>query len=114
MALVIPVEELRTSPTASLFQGSHHAEDVPVSCFVVDSTPGKGPKLHKHPYAEVFVVQDGEATFTAGDDEVLVTAGHIVVVPPETPHKFVNTGDDLLRMVTVHANGEMLQTDLED
>jgi mannose-6-phosphate isomerase-like protein (cupin superfamily) len=34
-------------------------------------------------------------------------------VPPETPHKFVNSGDGLLRMVNIHENGELVQTDLD-
>jgi len=33
---------------------------------VVDARPDGGPRLHRHPYEEVFVVQEGTATFTAG------------------------------------------------
>ncbi len=113
MTLVLPIADLRSSPTASLFEGRRHADDVEVSCFVVATPPGRGPRLHKHPYPEVFVVQEGEATFTAGDEEALVTGGHIVVVPADTPHRFVNSGDELLRMVTIHQNGELVQTDLD-
>jgi len=114
MASVHAIADLASSPTAALFEGRKHA-NVDVSCFIVSSTlRGRGPSLHTHPYAEVFVVLDGEATFTAGDEEVVITGVHVVVVPPETPHKFVNTGDELLRMVTIHANGELIQTDLED
>ena len=55
----------------------------------------------------------GAATFTAGDEEVEVAGGHLVVVPPNTPHKLVNTGDGKLRMVTIHTNGTMVQEDLD-
>jgi mannose-6-phosphate isomerase-like protein (cupin superfamily) len=72
--------------------------------------PGRGPSLHRHPYAEVFLVEVGEATFTAGDEELVVTAGHVVVVPAETPHRFVNSGDAVLRVLSLHPNGEVLQT----
>jgi mannose-6-phosphate isomerase-like protein (cupin superfamily) len=114
VALVLPIGDLRSSPTAALFEGAKHADGVPVSCFIIDSTlPGRGPRLHKHPYPEVFVVEDGEATFTAGDEEVVVTAGNLVVVPPETPHRFVNNGEGTLRMVTIHPNPEVIQTDLD-
>ncbi len=112
MALVVPLEEIRSSPTASLFEGDKHGDGVPVSSFIVNTTPGKGPSLHTHPYGEVFVVLEGVATFTAADEEVEVGAGNIVVVPPEAPHTFVNSGDDTLRMVTIHASGTMVQTDL--
>jgi hypothetical protein len=38
-----------------------------VSVIAVDAGPGAGPPLHRHAYEEVFVVLDGEATFTLGD-----------------------------------------------
>ena len=113
MAIVVPLEEIRSSPTAALFEGDKHGEGVPVSSFIVENDPGKGPALHRHPYSEVFVVLDGLATFTAGDEEVDVAGGHVVVVPPNTPHKFVNSGDAKLRMVTIHTNGTMVQEDLD-
>jgi mannose-6-phosphate isomerase-like protein (cupin superfamily) len=113
VALIVPLEELRSSPTAALFEGDKHGDGVPVSSFIVSTPPGKGPSLHTHPYGEVFVVLEGEATFTAGDEEVTVAGGNVVVVPPEAPHKFVNSGEDTLRMVTIHANGTMIQTDLD-
>jgi mannose-6-phosphate isomerase-like protein (cupin superfamily) len=112
MTIVLALDDLRRSPTAALFEGHRHAEGVDVSCFVTKYPHGGGPQLHKHPYAEVFVVQDGEATFTAGADELLVTGGHIVVVPPETPHRFENTGHSPLRVVSIHPSGEVRQTDL--
>jgi mannose-6-phosphate isomerase-like protein (cupin superfamily) len=62
------------------FEGYDHG-GVPVSLIVVDAAPGRGPDLHRHDYAEVFVVHDGEATFIAGDEERTVRAGEIVVVP---------------------------------
>ena len=37
---------------------------------MIDAPPGSGPKLHRHPYQEVFEVQEGSVTFTAGDDVV--------------------------------------------
>jgi len=73
---------------------------------------GKGPDLHLHPYPELFVVQTGTATFTAGDDELTVPEGHIVLVPAETPHMFKCAGDDTLRVVSVHPSREVQQTDL--
>ena len=73
---------------------------------------GRGPDLHLHPYPELFVVETGTAVFTAGDEEITVDAGHIVIVPAETPHMFKCAGDDTLRVVSVHPSGEMQQTDL--
>jgi mannose-6-phosphate isomerase-like protein (cupin superfamily) len=109
MASVIPLEELRHSATAALFQGR---DDLPVSIFVTAYERGQGVELHLHPYPEVFVVHSGTAAFTVGDDELLVTEGHIVVVPAQTPHGFEGAGDDTLRVVSVHPSGTVEQTDL--
>jgi len=109
MATVIPLEELRRSPTACLFAGR---EAVPVSIFVTAYQRGQGPRLHRHPYPEVFVVQTGTAAFTVGADELVVGEGHLVVVPAETPHAFKAAGDDVLRVVSVHPSGTVHQTDL--
>ena len=109
MASVIPLDELRRSPTAALFEGR---ENAPVSVFVTRYERGQGPELHLHPYPEVFVVQTGTATFTAGDEQIVVAAGHVVVVPAETVHGFKCSGDDVLRVVSVHPSPTVVQTNL--
>lgn len=109
MASVIPIESLRRSATAALFEGG---DDVPISIFVTEYERGQGPSLHLHPYPEVFVVQSGTAAFTAGEQELRVAAGHIVVVPAQTPHGFKGAGDDRLRVVSVHPSPAVEQTDL--
>jgi quercetin dioxygenase-like cupin family protein len=109
VAKVVAIEELRRSPTAALFEGR---EDIPVSMFITVYERGQGPDLHLHPYAEAFVVQEGTATFTAGEEELVVEAGHVVVVPPETVHGFKCTSDGTLRVVSVHPNPTVEQTDL--
>jgi mannose-6-phosphate isomerase-like protein (cupin superfamily) len=109
MVTVIPIEELRRSATASLFEGR---DQVPVSIFVTRYERGQGPALHLHPYPEVFVVETGTATFTVGEDELTVSAGNIVIVPERTPHGFEGAGDDTLRVVSVHPSPAVEQTNL--
>jgi quercetin dioxygenase-like cupin family protein len=109
MAIVIPIEELRRSPTAALFEGG---DDPAISIFVTEYERGQGPPLHLHPYPEVFVVQTGTAAFTVGDEELAVTAGHIVIASAQTPHRFEGAGDDTLRVVSVHPSGTVEQTNL--
>ena len=109
VATVIPFEDLRYSATAALFEGGH---DVGVSIFVTQYERGQGPSLHLHPYPEVFVIQTGTAAFRVGDEELTVAAGHVVVVAAQTPHGFTCAGDDTLRVVSVHPNGVVEQTDL--
>ena len=109
MASVTPIDELRRSPTACLFQGR---DEAPVSIFVTEYQRDQGPDLHLHPYPEVFVVETGTARFTAGDEELIVEGGNIVVVPAETPHGFKGHGDDTLRVVSVHPSPTVKQTNL--
>lgn len=108
---ILNVEELAFAGTSHEFIGNDHG--APISMYIVDASPGSGPPLHVHPYAEVIVVQEGQATVTLGDEERQVHAGAIIVIPPETPHKFVNSGDTQLRQVDVHASARFIQTDLE-
>ena len=109
-AKVVPVDELRRSPTAALFQGR---EDIDASMFITAYPEREqGPDLHTHPYPELFYVEAGTARFTAGDDQIVVEAGHVVVVPAETVHGFKNAGDGELRVVSVHPSPTVKQTNL--
>ena len=87
MAELIPLDELPHEPHSHEFEGSDHG-DVPFSVILVHSQPGQGPKLHRHPYAEVFVVESGRARFQIGDETLEVEGGTIVVSPPGEAHGF--------------------------
>ena len=80
----------------------------------VRGPPGSGPKLHRHPYAEVFLVQEGSATFTVGEETIDVTGGQIVVAPAGVPHKFINSGAVALRQIDIHTNDRFLTEWLEE
>ena len=75
---------------------------IPASVIVVDAEPGQGPPLHKHAYAELFFVIEGEATFTDGENEHVARAGEILIVGPDPPHGFVASGSGRLRQIDVH------------
>ncbi len=61
-----------------------------------------------HAYDEVIVVQEGRAICFAGDEQREVKPGDIVVIPAETPHRFVNTGDTPLRQTDIHVNAQLI------
>ena len=82
--------------------------DPGISLILVPAQPGRGPALHTHDYAEVMIVLEGEATFTDGERDVVVGAGHVVVVPAGEPHGFTNTGDGILRQIDIHVADEFL------
>jgi quercetin dioxygenase-like cupin family protein len=66
--------------------------------------PGAGPGLHRHPYEETFLVLEGEATFTLGEETIVARAGDFLIAPPGVPHAFKNTGDGPLHSIDVHAS----------
>jgi quercetin dioxygenase-like cupin family protein len=109
MASVTSIEDFRLSPRAVKYQGR---DEIPVSMFLTRYERDQGPDQHLHPYAEVFVVQEGTATFLVGGEELVVPAGNIVVVPPQTPHGFKNRADEVLRVHSVHPSPTVVQTDL--
>ena len=96
-------EELPLSDIARELVGDDHG-GIGVCVIFVDAPPGRGPSLHKHPYEEVFIVQEGEATFVAGDEERHARAGDVVIVPADTPHAFKNSGDGPLRQIDIHVS----------
>ena len=109
MARVIPVEDVRYTPAVAVLEG--HA-DAPVSVYVTEFERGDGTPLHLHPYPEVFLVERNTALFTAGDEELEVGAGQFVIVPAETPHRYVGASDDPVRVVSVHPSPRVEQTNL--
>ena len=96
----------RTGAGSVVIEGESY--NTPVSFFVVETErPGMGPGLHRHPYAEVFIVRAGRALATARDQEVELGAGDVLLVEAETPHGFRNLGPERLEIVTIHASGRM-------
>jgi quercetin dioxygenase-like cupin family protein len=112
MTLVVNKDELPHSGTAHRFEGYLYG-DTNVSFFLSETPPGSGPKLHKHPYEEVFVVQEGEATFTVGEATIEASGGQVVVVPAGVPHRFVNSGKGLARHIDIHTSRRMTTQWLE-
>ena len=51
---VVRIESLPDSGNSYRFDGS--AYDAPVSFFLLLTKRGEGPGLHRHPYAETFIV----------------------------------------------------------
>lgn len=101
MAEIVPFDELEPSEHSHEFVGAEHG-DVPFCVILVHSRPGVGPKLHRHPYSEVFIVESGQATFRIGADTIVVEGGHVVVSPPGEAHGFANTGTGELRLTAIH------------
>ena len=54
---------------------------------------------HVHPVPEFYVVLDGQAEWTLGDDTFVAEPGEVVYIAPNTLHRMVNLTDGLVRAV---------------
>ena len=105
-SLRISHEDLPGPPEAHRFIGAEHG-GLPISLFLVDDRPGEGPLLHRHPYAEVFVVHAGEARFEIDDVGLTATAGDVLIAPAMSAHRFTNIGESQLRVTAIHIAPDM-------
>ncbi len=97
----MPLIKRDTLPNGNLTGEDHGAT---ISIILDESGPGGGPRLHRHPYDETWVVIEGTLTFQAGDEQLAAGPGDIVIVPPGIPHRFTNDGPGTSRLVCIHAH----------
>ena len=95
------------------FQGIQH-QDTNVSFIWVDMPPGGAIRLHKHPYEEIFIIQEGMATFTVGSVTLDARARQVIIVSADVPHKFMNLSDKPLKQIDIHVNKQFITDWLED
>jgi len=95
------------------FEGIDY-QDSEVSFIWVDMPPGGIVRLHRHPYKEIFIIQEGVSTFTVDSIILEAVAGQIIIVPANVPHKFMNNGHVQLRQIDIHVNKEFITDWLDD
>jgi quercetin dioxygenase-like cupin family protein len=66
--------------------------------------PGSGPRRHRHPHAEIFILHEGHGRFEVEGTYFIGEASDIVIVPPDAWHSFVNSGTGPLRLTAIHQN----------
>jgi quercetin dioxygenase-like cupin family protein len=106
----IDLEQLPFVGMSHEFHGENH--DAPISAYIVNAKPGQGPPLHTHPYVETIFMIEGRARLTIGEETREVEGGAIAVVPANTPHRFVNSGETTLRQIDIHASPRFIQINL--
>jgi mannose-6-phosphate isomerase-like protein (cupin superfamily) len=105
--IVVNKAELQTSGSTAELEGYLHG-DIEVCLILVDMQPGEGVRLHKHPYKEIFIIQEGTATYTVDTTTLEARAGQIIIAPADTPHRFVNSGEGQLRQVDIHLSNRFI------
>jgi quercetin dioxygenase-like cupin family protein len=74
--VVLNRSELPTVGCARVYEGRRQG-GTNISLIFVDVPPGGGPRLHRHPYKEVFVIHEGQAKFTIGTGSINIAAGEL-------------------------------------
>lgn len=109
---VLREADLPADGTARDLIGDDHG-GAGVSVIFTHAPPGRGPALHTHPYAEILILIEGQATVFDGKQRREISAGDIVVVDAGEPHGFVNSGDRPLRQIDIHASPRFVTEWLE-
>ena len=94
------------------YQFHGEQQGAPFSVYIVNAKPGQGPPLHTHPYVEVTFTLEGSVTITLGDETREISEDSIVVIPANTPHRFLNSGASVLRQIAIHSSPKFVQTNL--
>jgi quercetin dioxygenase-like cupin family protein len=63
--------------------------------------PGGHTPLHTHSQEHEVFILEGEGTFIFEGQQHPLGAEHVVFVPPNKEHRFMNTGDSALRMLCI-------------
>lgn len=92
---------------AGEWQGAARGAQICVIANLVEKA-GAGVSLHRHPYAETFVVRKGRVSLMIGDETVEGREGQIFVVPAGVPHGFKNAGPGPLEMIDIHESGKFI------
>lgn len=95
---IINARELETGT----LKGEHYGASI--TLILDHSEPGKGPRLHRHPYDETWVVIEGNVTFEVDGTSQQAGPDDIVIVPPGAAHKFTSNGPGRSNLVCIHAS----------
>lgn len=68
---------------------------------VFEIQPGSATPNHYHAWEHEVFVLSGRGAVIGTDTEKPLGEGDAVMVPPDEPHSFANTGDDVFRVICV-------------
>ncbi|GAA4785913.1 cupin domain-containing protein [Microbacterium gilvum] len=108
--MAIPVIE--QSSLGEDFVGAAHGSEVSFFLERIERE-GAGPRLHRHPYSETFVIRSGAARFTVSDEQIVACGGQILVVPALVAHRFAVVGSETYEAIHIHASDRFITEWLE-
>lgn len=108
----VRVEDLPFLGLSHAFVGAEQG-DVGVSAYLVTAPPGRGPRLHRHPYDKVVFTQEGRARWTVNETDHEAGPGDILVIKAGERHTFRSIGDVPLVQIDVHLGPRFEQENLD-
>lgn len=104
---IVDIAQIKPSNgSVAVFQGFEHGANV--SFFVVQFSLGKGPKKHRHPYEEIFIILDGEIEAIIDSETRILGRDQIAIIPAGTWHEFKNRSTQTAHLVNIHPVPEMI------
>ncbi|ADY00265.1 mannose-6-phosphate isomerase [Vulcanisaeta moutnovskia 768-28] len=74
--------------------------------------PGGRAPLHKHAYAETFIILKGIGKMTVENNTIDVKPGMCIFVKPNTPHSIMNIGNEDLELITIISYEDNMSIDV--
>ena len=95
-----------TGGEVAVFQGIKHGANV--SFFIVHFSTGKGPRKHRHPYEETFIILEGEIEAVIDGETEKLSENNIVIIPAGVWHEFRARSEKPVSMINIHPVPEMI------
>lgn len=92
---------VRGGMTTHILLQKGDVDDTELTATWVDVQAGAAQGLHHHEPEQIYVVVRGSGNMHVGDEIRELTVGQLAYVPPNVPHRIVNTGEDVLSYVSV-------------
>ncbi|MHC4424725.1 MAG: cupin domain-containing protein [Planctomycetota bacterium] len=93
----VEVEGARDVEIRWLISREDGAENFAMRMFELQ--PGGHTPLHTHPHEHEAFIVEGNGTFICEGREHEFGPEYVIFVPPNKEHRFMNTGDSVLRML---------------
>lgn len=91
----IPATELRSGFSIQCFRSLHNLIGF------VHAEPGAETNFHEHPWEQVVHVVGGEADFYLDGEEVALSAGDVLFVPPSVEHELRPRDDQSVDLIAI-------------
>jgi HTH-type transcriptional repressor of puuD len=106
---VVPFERgtgIRTLPLV----GKWNNAEANLTTGMTEFPPGTGIPLHAHNVEETVLILEGSARVELGDEVYELGTGDATWVPPGVPHRFINVGNNDMRIYWVYAGNAITRT----